>query len=290
MNASEPSLLVTRPLPGVVTAALNRPARRNALNEDLFARLTDLCAGLRADPSVRVLVLTGAGDTFCAGYDIDEVGRIAALPPLDLLDLLHRQAEAITGLTALPQTVIAAVDGSAVGAGLSLALAADIRLAAPGARFRASFVKMGLSGGDMGASWLLPRLTNLGFASDMMLTGRFVAADEALARGLVSRVTAPGELAAAALGCAAEIAANSPVSLALTKQVLQANTDAPSLAAALEREAPVQVVAAHSPDVREAVAAFRARRAPDFAAARPTDPQHAGDAVPRRTPPERNPT
>ncbi|MFE4311727.1 enoyl-CoA hydratase/isomerase family protein [Streptomyces sp. NPDC056517] len=284
MNASEPSLLVTRPLPGVVAAALNRPARRNALNEDLFARLTDLCAGLRADPSVRVLVLTGAGDTFCAGYDIDEVGRIAALPPLDLLDLLHRQAEAITGLTALPQTVIAAVDGSAVGAGLSLALAADIRLAAPGARFRASFVKMGLSGGDMGASWLLPRLTSLGFASDMMLTGRFVAADEALARGLVSRVTAPGELAAAALRCAAEIAANSPVSLALTKQVLQANTDAPSLAAALEREAPVQVVAAHSPDVREAVAAFRARRAPDFAAARPTDPQHAGDAVPSANP------
>ncbi|MCB8901854.1 MULTISPECIES: enoyl-CoA hydratase/isomerase family protein [unclassified Streptomyces] len=284
MNASEPSLLVTRPLPGVVAAALNRPARRNALNEDLFARLTDLCAGLRADPSVRVLVLTGAGDTFCAGYDIDEVGRIAALPPLDLLDLLHRQAEAITGLTALPQTVIAAVDGSAVGAGLSLALAADIRLAAPGARFRASFVKMGLSGGDMGASWLLPRLTSLGFASDMMLTGRFVAADEALARGLVSRVTAPGELAAAALRCAAEIAANSPVSLALTKQVLQANTGAPSLAAALEREAPVQVVAAHSPDVREAVAAFRARRAPDFAAARPTDPQHAGDAVPSANP------
>lgn len=284
MNASEPSLLVTRPTPGVVTAALNRPARKNALNEDLFARLTDLCAGLRADPSVRVLVLTGAGDTFCAGYDIDEVGRIAALPPLDLLALLHRQAEAITGLTALPQTVIAAVDGSAVGAGLSLALAADIRLAAPGARFRASFVRMGLSGGDMGASWLLPRLTGLGFASDMMLTGRFVTADEALDRGLVSRVTGPGDLDGAALGLAAEIAANSPVSLALTKQVLQANTDAPSLAAALEREAPLQVVAAHSPDVREAVAAFRARRAPDFGAARPTDVQHAGDAVPSATP------
>ncbi|MFE4591194.1 enoyl-CoA hydratase/isomerase family protein [Streptomyces laurentii] len=284
MNASEPSLLVTRPLPGVVMATLNRPARKNALNEELFARLTDLCAELRADPFVRVLVLTGAGDTFCAGYDIDEVGRLAALPPLTLLDLLRRQAEAVTGLTALPQTVIAAVDGSAVGAGLSLALAADIRLAAPGARFRASFVKMGLSGGDMGASWLLPRLTGLGFASDMMLTGRFVAADEALARGLVSRVTAPGDPAGAALGLAAEIAANSPVSLTLTKQVLQANTDAPSLAAALDREAPVQVVAARSPDVHEAVAAFRARRAPDFGTARPTTSQPAGDAVPSATP------
>ncbi|WP_418959849.1 enoyl-CoA hydratase/isomerase family protein [Streptomyces tritici] len=289
MNASEPSLLVSRPQPGVAVAVLNRPDRRNALNEELFARLTDLCAALQDDPSVRVLVLTGAGDAFCAGYDIDEVGRIAALPPLDLLALLRRQARAITGLRDLPQTVIAAVDGPAVGAGLSLALAADIRLAAPGARFRASFVKMGLSGGDMGASWLLPRLTGLGFASDMMLSGRFVAADEALARGLVSRVTAPGELSAAALGLAAEIAAHSPVSLALTKQVLQANTDAPSLEAALEREAPVQVVAAHSPDVREAVAAFRARRAPDFGTAGPHDPQHADDAPARSATDERTP-
>lgn len=190
--------------------------------------------------------------------------RIAGLPPLELLALLHRQATAITGLRDLPQAVIAAVDGTAIGAGLSLALAADIRLADPGARFRASFVKMGLSGGDMGASWLLPRLTGLGFASEMMLTGRYVTAPEAVERGLANRLTDPGGLREAALALAAEIAANSPVAVSLTKQVLQSNTDAPSLAVALEREAPAQVVAANSPDVREAVAAFRSRRAPRF--------------------------
>ncbi|MEU8622518.1 enoyl-CoA hydratase/isomerase family protein [Streptomyces sp. NPDC048623] len=280
-----PSLLVDRPAPGVVVATLNRPARRNALDEDLFARLTALCAELRADSSARVLVLDGAGDTFCAGYDIGEVDRIAGLPPLELLALLHRQAAAITGLRDLPQAVIAAVDGTAIGAGLSLALAADIRLAAPGARFRASFVKMGLSGGDMGASWLLPRLTGLGFASEMMLTGRYVTAPEAVERGLANRLTEPGELRAAALALAAEIAANSPVSVTLTKQVLQSNADAPSLAVALEREAPAQVVAANSPDVREAVAAFRARRAPRFDGA-PTPSDHSGGPG-DRTPPHR---
>ncbi|MEU8891466.1 enoyl-CoA hydratase-related protein [Streptomyces sp. NPDC048442] len=275
MNESEPdgpSLLVNRPAPGVVTATLNRPARRNALDEDLFARLTALCARLRSDPSARVLVIDGAGGSFCAGYDIDEVGRIAALPPLELLALLQRQAAAVTGLRGLPQAVIAAVDGTATGAGLSLALAADIRLADPGARFCAPFAKMGLSGGDMGASWLLPRLTGLGFASDMMLSGRFVGAAEAVERGLASRLTAAGELRAEALALAVEIAANSPVSVALTKQVLQSNADAPSLAVALEREGPAQVVAAHSPDVHEAVAAFRARRPPHFGTPSPGTP------------------
>ncbi|MFD4529070.1 enoyl-CoA hydratase/isomerase family protein [Streptomyces sp. NPDC058470] len=267
MDAAEsrqPSLLVHRPAPGVVAATLNRPARRNALDEDLFARLTALCARLRVDASARVLVLNGAQGTFCAGYDIAEVDRIAGLPPVELLALLHRQAAAITGLRDLPQAVIAAVDGTAIGAGLSLALAADIRLADPGARFRASFVKMGLSGGDMGASWFLPRLTGLGFASEMMLTGRYVTAQEAVERGLANRLSDPGGLGDAALALAAEIAANSPVSVSLTKQVLQSNTDAPSLAVALEREAPAQVVAANSPDVREAVAAFRSRREPRF--------------------------
>lgn len=285
MDAAEsrqPSLLVDRPAPGVVAATLNRPARRNALDEDLFARLTALCAELRADTSARVLVLSGAHGTFCAGYDIAEVDRIVGLPPLELLALLHRQAAAITGLRDLPQAVIAAVDGTAIGAGLSLALAADIRLADPGARFRASFVKMGLSGGDMGASWLLPRLTGLGFASEMMLTGRYVTAQEAVERGLANRLSDPGGLRDAALALAAEIAANSPVSVSLTKQVLQSNTDAPSLAVALEREAPAQVVAANSPDVREAVAAFRSRREPRFDGAPEGPTARANGAIDHR--------
>ncbi|MEU5583197.1 enoyl-CoA hydratase-related protein [Streptomyces huasconensis] len=250
-------LQVTRPSPEIVVAALHRPHRRNALTEEMFQALAELCAGLRKDTGTRVLVLTGAGADFCSGYDLDEAGRIAALPPAELLGLLERQAAAVTGLRDIPQPVIAAVDGVAVGAGLSLALAADLRVVTTRARLRASFVTMGLSGGDMGASWLLPRLAGLGFASEMMLTGRYVAADEALGHGLANTVTAPDALHTTALGLARRIAAHSPVAVALTKRVLQANADAPSLAVALEREAPLQTVAAGSPGLRQAVADFR---------------------------------
>lgn len=266
-EASEPVVLVTRPRPGVVQAAVNRPHRRNALTEEVFGALGDLCAALREDRSARVLVLTGEGETFSSGYDIDEVGRVASLEPSALMALLDRQSRVISALCDLPQTVIAAVDGVAAGAGLSLALAADLRVLSERARLRAAFVRMGLSGGDMGASWLLPRIAGLGFASDMLLTGRFVDADEALRRGVANRVSPAGDLRATALDTAEQIADNSPVSLRLTKHILQANTDAPSLEVALRAEASVQVAAAKSPDVQEAVAAFRERRAPRFGTA-----------------------
>ncbi|MCF3122469.1 enoyl-CoA hydratase/isomerase family protein [Streptomyces arenae] len=253
----DPPLLVTRPSPEVVVAALHRPHRKNALTEEMFRALADLCAGLRTDADVRVLVLTGSGADFCSGYDLDEAGRISALPAAELLALLERQAAAVTGLRDIPQPVLAAVDGVAVGAGLSLALAADLRVVTDRARLRASFVNMGLSGGDLGASWLLPRLTGLGFASEMLLTGRFVAPDEALAQGLVNTVTAPRDLDGTVMELARRIAAHSPVAVSLTKRVLQANADAPSLAVALEREAPLQAVAAQSPRIRQAVADFR---------------------------------
>jgi enoyl-CoA hydratase/carnithine racemase len=260
-SAAGPPLLVTRPSPGTVVATLNRPHRRNALTEDSFRLLTELCADLRTDPRARVLVLAGAGESFSSGYDVDEIGRIATLPPPDLLGLLERHAAAVTGLRSLPQAVLVAADGAVAGAGLSLALAADIRLSTTRAFFQASFVSVGLSGGDMGASWLLPRVTSFGFASEMMLTGRSVPAAEAYAHGLVNRLTTPEDLHPATLALALEIAGNSPTAVALTKRVLQANVDAPSLEDALGREAPLQVVAAGSAPVQEAVAAFRARRA-----------------------------
>ncbi|MFF9088253.1 enoyl-CoA hydratase/isomerase family protein [Streptomyces sp. NPDC014991] len=260
-----PVVLVTRPREGIVTATLNRPHRANALTEEVFEALGALCAELSGDPA-RVLVLKGAGETFCSGYDVGEIGRVAALPPLELTTLLERQAAVIAGLRELPQTVVAAVDGVAVGAGLSLALAADVRVLTARARLQAVFVRMGLSGGDMGASWLLPRVAGLGFASEMLLTGRSVTAEEARERGLANRVCAIQDLMPIVMDTAERIAGNSPVSLRLTKQILQSNTDAPTLRAALEREIPVQVVAAASPDVQEAVTAFRERRPPHFAA------------------------
>jgi enoyl-CoA hydratase len=276
VTAQPAPLLVTRPGAGIVVAALHRPHRMNALTEQTFRALTGLCADLRADTSARVLVLTGTGTDFCSGYDLDEAGRIAALPPAELLALLERQSAAVTGLRDIPQPVLAAVDGVAIGAGLSLALAADLRVLTTRARLRASFVTMGLSGGDMGASWLLPRLTGLGFASEMMLTGRFVTADEALRQGLANTVTEPADLHPTALDLARQIAAHSPVATLLTKRVLQANADAPSLAVALEREAPLQTVAARSPRIAQAVADFRSARpaacAPDPATPAPATP------------------
>ncbi|MFH8568038.1 enoyl-CoA hydratase/isomerase family protein [Streptomyces sp. NPDC017993] len=262
--ASEPVVLVTRPRRGIVVATLNRPHRMNALTEEVFHVLGDLCAELRLDSAARVLLLRGAGENFCSGYDIDEVGRVASLEPLDLMALLDRQARVVSALRDLPQAVVAAVDGVAAGAGLSLALAADVRVLTSRARLQAAFVRMGLSGGDMGASWLLPRIAGFGFASDMLLSGRFVDAEEALRHGVANRVTALQDLMAAAMDTAGQIAGNSPVSLRLTKHILQANADAPSLEVALAREAPVQVAAAKSADVREAVAAFQERRAPRF--------------------------
>lgn len=259
-----PVAVVTRPRDGVVVATLNRPHRANALTEEVFEALGALCADLARDASARVLVLKGAGETFSSGYDVDEVGRVAALGPLELTGLLERQSAVIAALRELPQTVVAAVDGVAAGAGLSLALAADVRVVTARARLRAAFVRMGLSGGDMGASWLLPRIAGFGFASEMLLTGRFVTADEALQRGLANRVCAIQDLMPSVMDTAEQIAGNSPVSLRLTKHILQCNADAPSLRAALDREIPVQVVAAKSPDVTEAVTAFQERRPPLF--------------------------
>jgi enoyl-CoA hydratase len=164
----------------------------------------------------------------------------------------------------LPKPVIAAVNGAAAGAGFSLALAADIRLAAPAARFNAAFVKIGLTGGDCGSSWMLPRIVGLGHASDILLTGRFVDADEAARIGLVNRVVPAQDLRQEAIALATSITDNSPLGVRLTKQVVQMNVDAPSLHAALEVENRNQALASRTEDMNEALQAFVERRKPSF--------------------------
>jgi enoyl-CoA hydratase/carnithine racemase len=161
--------------------------------------------------------------------------------------------------------MIAAVNGPAAGGGLALALACDIRIAAPEARFNVAFVRLGLSGADVGVSWLLPRVVGLGHASEMMLTGRLVEADEALRIGLVNSVAESNDaLIDTCLEKAAEIARNSPFGLRLTKQVLELAMDAPSLEAAIALENRNQVLASRTEDMGEAVAAFLQKRDPDF--------------------------
>lgn len=173
-------------------------------------------------------------------------------------------ARSIAGFRHMTKPVIAVVNGAAAGAGMALALAADIRIAAATARFNAAFVRIGLSGGDVGTSWALPRLVGLGRAYEILLTGRFVEAPEALHIGLVTDVVEGGQLLDRAMQTAAMIVGNSPVGMALTKQVVQLNVDAPSLEAALALENRNQVLATRTDDMVEALAAFRQKRSPRF--------------------------
>lgn len=258
------TLLTDRPAPGVLLATLNRPERLNAMTFAMFEELAHLRERVADDPETRVLVVTGAGRGFSSGLDLDQA---ALLPEMDAAEMLARQeswAAAIAGFRTLAKPVIAAVNGAAAGAGMSLALAADVRLASASARFNAAFVRIGLSGGDLGSSWLLPRLVGFGVASELLLTGRFVDADEARRIGLVNRVVPDEKLISSAVALAGDIVRNSPLGVRLTKQVLQANVDAPSLDAAIELENRNQVLATRDPGMAEALAAFREKRTPRF--------------------------
>jgi enoyl-CoA hydratase/carnithine racemase len=265
--ATYDNLLVERPAEGIVLLTLNRPARMNALTFAMFAELQAFCDEVAADEHVRAVVVSGAGRGFCAGLDLDDAVRLPAMSTAEMLRGQESWADAVAAFRRLPQPVIAAVNGAAAGAGFSLALAADIRLAAPTARFNAAFVRIGLSGGDCGTSWMLPRVVGLGHAYEILLTGRFVDADEAARIGLVNRIVPVEDLVGAAVELARSIADNSPLGVRLTKQVVQVNVDAPSLEAALELENRNQVLTSRTADMAEALAAFREKRTPVFTGA-----------------------
>ena len=213
---------------------------------------------------MRALVLTGSGRAFCAGLDLDDAATLADMTAAQFLRGQETWADAITSFVQLPKPVVAAVNGAAAGAGFSLALAADVRLASTAARFNAAFVRIGLTGGDCGSSYLLPRIIGLGHALEILLTGRFVEAEEAARIGLVNRVVPADRLVDEAIALAAAITANSPLGVRLTKQVVHLNVDAPSLPAALEIENRNQALASRTDDMAEALRAFREKRPPEF--------------------------
>jgi enoyl-CoA hydratase len=258
------TLLVERPREGVVLATLNRPERLNALSFEMLAELPLLCAEIEADPAARVLILTGAGRGFSAGLDLDDAAKLSTMSMAEMLRGQESWVQSIASFRYLPVPVIAAVNGPAAGAGMAVALMADLRIATPAARFLASFVRIGLTGGDAGVSWLLPRLVGMTHASEMLLTGAPVEAARAAEIGLVNRVVEPDELLDAAFELAEQIARNSPLGVRLTKQVLQQNVDAPSLAAAIETENRNQVLASRTEDMPEALRAFREKREPQW--------------------------
>ncbi len=240
------TLTIDTPQSGVVVLTLNRPERLNALNEVLVQELREACAAIAEDPEVRVVVLTGAGRGFCAGIDLRGFGPsapTASAPAIDRLAFQEMMGALPQCLRDLPQPVIAAVNGPAVGGGMALCLASDVRICGASAKFGNGAVRIGLSGAEMGMSYHLPRIVGTSVAADWMLTGRIVDADEALRAGLVSALVDDDQLLDHALELAAQIAANSQFGVQLTKRALQVNTDASDLNAALAIENRNQVLA-----------------------------------------------
>ncbi|MCE3551087.1 enoyl-CoA hydratase-related protein [Pseudonocardia sp. RS11V-5] len=258
------TLRLERPRDGVVVLILDRPDRLNAMTATMFGELETVARALDREEGLRVLVLTGAGKAFCAGYDLADAEQLPGLGALGMLELQEKAARALAALRGIRVPVIAAVNGAAAGGGLSLALAADIRLGSPRARFNAAFVKIGLSAGDLGASWLLPRLIGPAAAAEFVYSGRMMGAEEAERTGLVNRVVPEEDLLATALEMAEQICGNSPGGVQLSKRALQANMEVNSYAAALELENRGQALLTRSEDMAEALTAFRDGRAPTF--------------------------
>jgi enoyl-CoA hydratase/carnithine racemase len=258
------TMLLDHPAPGVALLTLNRPDRLNAMTMTMFDELMAVPQALKEDDDLRVLIITGAGRGFCAGYDLDQVSEITELSVREFLKFQELATGGLAAIRGLRVPVIAAVNGPASGGGMSLALAADIRLAAPEARFNAAFVKIGLSVGELGTSWTLTRLVGLGRAAELAYTARMVGSEEAERIGLVNRVVPADSLLEEALALAGQIAANSPGGVQLSKRALQANLEIGSYAAALEVENRGQALLTRGEDMPEALEAFKQRRAPRF--------------------------
>lgn len=251
---------------GLVLVRLARPDALNAMTVPMVEALRAEFERLDRDPDCRVIVLTGEGRGFCAGLDLKAVlpegGE--AKGSIEWMRLQEAFAGLILAVRRARQPVIAAVNGAAVGAGLGLALAADIRVADAGAKFLIGAVRIGITAGECGISYHLPRLVGAGRAFEIMLTGRPVGAEEALRIGLVTQVAEGPALLETALDVARQIAANSPYAVKHSKQVMWANLEAPSLEAALQLENHTQVVGLLTEDFTEAARAFAEKRAPVF--------------------------
>jgi enoyl-CoA hydratase len=249
--------------PHISMIRLNRPESLNAITFDLVAELHDALDQVANDRGCKVVILTGAGRAFCAGLDLKDWGTP---PEPGTHSHMHGGMDAQTFMSNLtvhmrdtPQVIISAVNGAAFGGGLALACAADIRVASTSARFCSAFIRTGLSGTDIGITYLLPRLIGNARAFDLILTGRDIDAFEAFQMGLVSKVVADEELGELALGYARTMAGYTRSGLQSTKEVLWHNTEATNLTSALALEIRNQNLLQHAPDVREFMDGYRKR-------------------------------
>ncbi len=249
---------------GVAKITLNRPERLNALTFEVYRELTDTFSSIRDDEAVRAVVITGAGRAFCSGGDVhDIIGELFSRDMEGLLEFTRMTCELVRNIRALPKPVIASLNGTTAGAGACIALASDIRVASEEAKIAFLFVKVGLSGADMGAAYLLPRVVGLAKATELLYTGDFISASEAERIGLYNRVVPSSELAGVTHELAERLARGPAFALAKTKEMLnrEVNMD---LEAALECEAQAQAICMQHPDYREAYDAFVAKRDSQF--------------------------
>ena len=247
---------------GVATVTLDRPDKLNALTFEAYADLRDLLAELPQRGDVRVLVVRGSGRAFCSGGDVNEIiGATLSMSPDQLLAFTRMTGEVIRGMRECPVPIIAAVHGMAAGAGAVIALAADFRVCTPAARFAFLFTKVGLSGADMGAAYLLPRLVGLGHATRLLMLGDTVNADEAFRIGLISELVEADAFEEAVGGLARRLASGPTQAYAQTKALLTREQDM-SLSAAVELEAMTQALLMKGQDYAEFHAAFTAGRQP----------------------------
>lgn len=249
---------------GIGTVTLDRPGKLNALTFEAYADLRDLLAELPHRGDTRVLVIRGKGRAFCSGGDVNEIiGATLAMSPDELLAFTRMSGEVIREMRDCPVPVIAAVHGMAAGAGAVIALAADFRVCTPAARFAFLFTKVGLSGGDMGAAYLLPRLVGLGHATRLLMLGDTVDAEEAERIGLVSLLAGKDTFDDEVSALAGRLASGPVQAYAQTKALLTREQDM-SLSAAVELEAMTQALLMKGEDYAEFHAAFNAGRPPQW--------------------------
>lgn len=248
----------------VGTVTLDRPERKNPLTFESYAELRDLFGGLAAADDVASVVIAGSGGNFCSGGDVHEIiGPLTRMAPVALREFTRLTGDVVKAMRACPQPIVAAIDGICAGAGAMLALASDLRFGTSDARVAFLFARVGLSGADMGACTLLPRVVGAGRAAELLYSGRILPAQEALAWGFFNRLASPDELLAQAQQFARMLADGPTFAHAMTKKMLHREWSL-GFDEALDAEADAQALCMATQDFRRAYEAFAAKRTPVF--------------------------
>lgn len=249
---------------GVATVRLDRPERLNALTFDSYAELRDAFVKLRDMDSVRAVVLTGTGRAFCSGGDVkDIIGKLFGVGHAELIAFTRMTCDLIENMRRLEKPIVASLNGTTCGAGAVMAAAADMRIAADSAKIAYLFTKVGLSGADMGAAWLLPRIVGLGHATELLMGGEFISAQRAAEIGLYNYVVSEEELEEKTREWAQRLAGGPSMGTAITKRMLNAEASM-TLGEAMQAEGWIQAECMKHPDYREAYEAFVEKRPIDF--------------------------